>query len=217
VLSTTEVRAKLNTVGATDENEIARGAQETKRILIETVGVNPTDTVLEIGAGIGRVGDVIAPLCREWIGADVSENMLRHVRHRIGHLPNVRTVLLNGYDLSPIPSESVDLVYCTIVFMHLTEWERFGYIREGIRVLRPGGRMMVDSFNLLSDPGWALFERMRVYHPTKRPPQISTASTPQEIGTYFARAGFAAVQQRARMEWLTTYGRKPSAAAGVHR
>jgi hypothetical protein len=101
--------------------------------------------------------------------------------------------------------------------MHLAEWERFGYIREGIRVLRPGGRMLVDCFNLLSDLGWALFERMRLYHPTRRPPQISTASTPQEIGTYFERAGFAAVQQRTRAEWLTTYGRKPAATAGVHR
>jgi len=208
-LSTSEEKAKLNAFGSTDENELGKAAQLTKRILVETVGINPEDTVLEIGAGVGRVGEVLAPLCREWIGADVSENMLRHAHHRIGHLGNVRTIVLNGYDLSPVPSESIDLVYCTVVFMHLTEWERFGYVREGIRVLRPGGRMLVDSFNLLSDEGWTLSERMTGYHPTNRPPHISTTSTPQEIETYLKRAGFADVQQQARGIWLITYGRKP--------
>jgi len=210
-LSTTEDMAKLNVLGCSDEHEFGRTAQLTKQALLDTVGVNRDDTVLEIGAGVGRVGEVLAPLCREWIGADVSENMLGHIARRIGYLPNVRTVLLSGFDLAPIASETVDLVYCTVVFMHLTEWERFGYIREGLRVLRPGGRMLVDSFNLLSEPGWALFERMTLYHPADRPPQISTVSTPQEIETYFRRAGFAEVCQRAADMWTITYGRKPAA------
>jgi ubiquinone/menaquinone biosynthesis C-methylase UbiE len=211
-LSTSEEMAKLNALGCTDESEFGRTAQLTSRMLLDTVGVNPGDTVLEIGAGVGRVGEVLAPLCREWIGADVSENMLRHIGQRIGHLPNIRTVLLSGYDLAPIPSESVDLVYCTVVFMHLTEWERYGYIREGLRVLRAGGRMLADSFNLLSEQGWALFERMTLYHPADRPPQISAASTPQEIETYFHRAGFVEVRQRTADMWIVTYGRKPAAA-----
>src|SRR6185295_2311880 len=101
------------------------------------------------------------------------------------------------------------LVYCTVVFMHLSEWERFAYVREGMRVLRPQGRMLVDSFNLLSNEGWVLFERMLSYAPANRPPQISTASTPQEIEAYFKRAGFIDVQQQVDEIWLITHGRKP--------
>jgi ubiquinone/menaquinone biosynthesis C-methylase UbiE len=208
-LSTTEEMAKVNVLGVSDESEFGRTAELTKRMLLDTVGVRTDDTVLEIGAGVGRVGEVLAPLCREWIGTDVSRHMLQHMQQRLGHRPNIRTVLLSGYDLEPIPSDSVDLVYCTVVFMHLAEWERFRYIREGLRVLRPGGRMLVDNFNLLSDEGWDLFVRMTGYHPTQRPPQISATSTPQEIETYFRRAGFTDVRQQSISMWIVTYGRKP--------
>jgi ubiquinone/menaquinone biosynthesis C-methylase UbiE len=213
-LSTTEEMAKLNVIGCTDEAEFSRAGQRTRAILVDTVGVRPEDTILEIGSGVGRVGEVLAPICKQWIGADVSANMLGHVAKRIGHLDNVRTVQLNGYDLGPIPSESVDLVYCTVVFMHLAEWERYRYIVEGIRVLRPGGRMLVDSFNLLSPEGWALFHQLTGYPPTERPPQISTMSTPQEIQTYFTQAGFVDVRQRTSDIWLITYGSKAPRSRG---
>jgi ubiquinone/menaquinone biosynthesis C-methylase UbiE len=207
-LSTTEEAAKLNVLGCTDEAEFGRAARRTKDLLLETVGIHRDDTVLEIGAGVGRVGEVLAPLCKEWVGADVSANMLRHIARRLGHLKNARTVRLNGYDLAPIASESVDLVYCTVVFMHLTEWERYRYIQEGMRVLRPGGRMLVDNFNLLSEDGWAVFHQMTGYHPANRPPQVSSTSTPQELETYFTRMGFLDVRQEMRDIWLITYGRK---------
>jgi ubiquinone/menaquinone biosynthesis C-methylase UbiE len=64
---------------------------------METVGIKPTDVVLEIGCGIGRVGRVLAPICREWIGADVSENMINHLRQRLKEFKNVRTVVLGDY------------------------------------------------------------------------------------------------------------------------
>jgi ubiquinone/menaquinone biosynthesis C-methylase UbiE len=210
--ASTESGALLAVTGYTDEELFAKTGEETKERLIEFVGVSSEDVVLEIGAGVGRVGNALAPLCKEWIGADVSENMLSHLRRRLGQSGNVRTVVLNGYDLSPIPSCSIDLVYCTVVFMHLEEWERFGYIREGMRVLKPGGRMLVDNINLLSNSGWKFFlDHMEQYPPSMRPPNISKASTPQELETYFRRAGFENIQQRTIDLWLITYGLRPVA------
>lgn len=145
-------------------------------MLQKLVGISPDDVVLEIGAGVGRVGAALAPICKEWIGADVSENMLSHIERRLGEFKNVRTVATNGFDLSEIPSESIDVVYCTIVFMHLEEWERFSYIKEGFRVLKPGGRMLVDNVDLTSDKGWIFFESVCAIPPQERPPQISKTS-----------------------------------------
>jgi ubiquinone/menaquinone biosynthesis C-methylase UbiE len=137
--------------------------------------------------------------------------MLAHLRRRLSGFSNVRTVALDGFSLDPIPSASVDLVYCTVVFMHLDEWERYGYIREGLRVLKPGGRMFVDNINLLSDEGWAVFLRHKEqFHPRARPPSISKTSTPQELDTYFRRAGFANVRQKEAGVWIITYGIKPA-------
>ncbi len=201
--------AMLHVAGYADESEFNRVGEFARDLLLECVGVRPEDVVLEIGAGIGRVGRFLAPLCKEWIGTDVSENMLAHLRRRLADLRNVRTVALNGYDLGPIPDGSVDLVYCTVVFMHLDEWERFNYVREGFRVLKPGGRMLVDNTNLLSEEGWAFFlKAMELYHPLARPASISKSSTPQELEAYFRRAGFQNVRQKLGGMWITTFGRK---------
>jgi hypothetical protein len=103
------------------------------------------------------------------------------------------------------------MVYCTVVFMHLDEWERFSYVREGFRVLRPGGRMLVDNINLVSDEGWARLCRIiEEIDPRERPEWIGTSSTPQELETYFRRAGFESIGQRSENIWVFTYGIKPA-------
>src|SRR5437870_966785 len=111
-VSRSEDAAKISVAGYTDEAEFKKTGEQTRNLLQQCVGVNSTDTILEIGCGVGRVGLALAPHCKEWIGADVSENMLGHVRKRLGAFRNVRTVPLSGYDLTPIESGSIDLVYC---------------------------------------------------------------------------------------------------------
>ena len=54
-------------------------------------------------------------------------------------------------------------------FMHITDWDRYGYILEAMRVLRPRGRMYVDNLNLLTDEGWAAFEQSRAVPTGARP------------------------------------------------
>ncbi|MGA9215136.1 MAG: class I SAM-dependent methyltransferase [Methylocella sp.] len=208
-MSGSEDDAKLAVSGFSDEELYRLHGDATKNMLQQLVGISPDDVVLEIGAGVGRVGAALAPICKEWIGADVSENMLSHIKRRLVEFKNVRTVATNGFDLSEIPSESIDVVYCTVVFMHLEEWERFSYIKEGFRVLKPGGRMLVDNVDLTSDKGWIFFEEVCAIPPQERPPQISKTSTPQELETYFRRAGYDNIAQSHADLWVMTYGKKP--------
>jgi ubiquinone/menaquinone biosynthesis C-methylase UbiE len=207
-LSVTEEMAKLAVSGFVEEEKYFATAEETRRSLESSVGLKAQDVVLEIGCGVGRVGMVLAPSCKRWIGCDVSSNMLKHAARRLSQHKNVSLVEVSGFDLRPIPDGSVDMVYCTVVFMHLDEWDRFNYVLEAYRVLRPGGRVFIDNFNLCSDEGWRVFEKHLAIPPNERPPHMSKSSTPQEIEVYLSRAGFHFITVEQAGTWVRGWGIK---------
>jgi Methylase involved in ubiquinone/menaquinone biosynthesis len=212
-LSTTPDQAKLHVIGVTEEAALQSTGEQTLGFLQESVDIRKDDVVLEIGCGIGRVGRMVAPLCRKWIGCDVTSNMLSLTAERLQDLPNVELKEISGYDLRGVADASVDVVYCTVVFMHLETWDRYNYILEAFRVLRPNGRIYVDNINLCSDGGWKVFEVHRAMSSTNRPPHMTQNSTPQEIETYLKRAGFSDVQIRTNDDWIRASGIKPESLA----
>jgi ubiquinone/menaquinone biosynthesis C-methylase UbiE len=120
-------------------------------------------------------------------------------------------VEVSGSDLAPIADASADVVYCTVVFMHLEEWDRYNYVLEARRVLRPGGRLYVDNFSIATDVGWQVFENHRLaFAPGERPPHVSVSSTSEELKVYLERAGFEGVQTRIRDEYAQAWGSKPA-------
>jgi SAM-dependent methyltransferase len=210
-LSGSKEDAYLVVSGYTDEDKFHADAVDTLDILRDTVGVRPQDTFLEIGCGVGRVGRVLSPFVHQWIGCDVSANMLRLAGRRLIGLPNIRFQEISGYDLRPIADDSIDVVYTTVVFMHLEEWDRYNYVREAMRVLKPGGRFYCDNVDLASPVGWKVFEESLGFKPGERPAQISKASTQPEIETYLKRAGFEEARVAGRLDfWVYGWGRKPS-------
>ena len=193
-LSSTSDQAKIHVIGSTDEDAFSATGAQTLTFLQETVGVGHEDIVLEIGCGVGRVGRFVAPLCQRWIGCDVSPNMVKLAADRLRDLANIELHEISGFNLDGIADDSVDVVYCTVVFMHLESWDRYNYVLEAMRVLRRGGRIYIDNVNLCSEAGWHVFENHRTaYAPELRPPHITQCSTPQEIETYLVRAGFGQV------------------------
>jgi len=210
-ISQTEAAARVAVSGTADDDEWARSGEATAGDVRTLAAITADDDVLEIGCGAGRVGRFLAPACRHWTGGDVSPNMLHFAATSLADLPNVSMVPLNGYDLAGVADRSLDVVYCTGVFMHLDEWERFRYVVEARRVLRPGGRVYVDNFNLLEPEGWALFMEHFRMDPSKRPANVSRHSTPAELEAYVTNAGFTDVRVRTGGLWVTVVGRAPAA------
>ncbi len=208
-LSTNKEDAYMVVSGYTDEEKFHADAEDTLEILRATTGIKPDDVFLEIGCGVARVGRVLAPFVREWIGCDVSPNMVKLAGRRLIGLPNVRLQEISGYDLKPIPDASVDVVYCTVVFMHLEEWDRYTYVLEAMRVLKPGGRFYCDNADIASEEGWAMFEASRKFPPGSRPPYISKCSSVPEITAFLNRAGFIDVKVATRPMWVYGCGVKP--------
>jgi ubiquinone/menaquinone biosynthesis C-methylase UbiE len=166
-----------------DEEQFQASALTTVAVLKAKLGIKSSDTVLEIGCGVGRIGRELAPLCRKWIGTDISGNMLRYCRSRLESCDNVTLVQLGGVGLAEIPTESADVVYCTVVFMHLYEWDRYRYVQEAFRVLRQGGRCYFDNIDVTTTLGWKVFLE-------QRPGFLPMTSTADELRTYAVRAGF---------------------------
>lgn len=202
--------ASLAVAGHTDEATLELTARGTIDILRSTVGLSPDDVILEIGCGIARVGLPLSRECLHWFGADIASGMLRHAAARLRERPNTTLVELSTVGLQEFPADSFDLVYCTIVFMHLLEWDRYRYVEEAFRVLRPGGRCYFDNFPLDTETGWKIFMESYSYPVDRRPAHISMSSSREELGAYLSRAGFADIRlHNLPNELIAVSGRKP--------
>lgn len=208
-VSETLSRARMSVAFTEDERELDRSGAATTQFLLDNVGIGPDDAVLEIGCGVGRVGKHLAPRCRRWIGADVSPNMVRFTAENLRGSGNAEFVELSGYDLKPIASETLDVVYCTVVFPHLSQWDRYSYVEDAFRVLRSGGKLYVDNINLCSESGWRIFQEHRRIPPLERKPEMGECSTPEELIEYLRRAGFESIQSKPGDELIAVWGRKP--------
>jgi ubiquinone/menaquinone biosynthesis C-methylase UbiE len=210
-LSQTPEDAFLYVGGTRDEAELDATAVHAVNVIRATVGIEPTDEMVEIGCGVGRVGKGLSALVKDWIGCDASGSMVEHANRRLGDYPNARAIEVSGHDLKPLPDASADVVYSTVVFMHLDEWDRYRYVQEAFRVLRPGGRFWCDNISLTTENGWKYFEQhCTAFEPMARPTHIAKCSTPQELTAYLQRAGFTSVQTRERDLWVDAWGVKPA-------
>jgi SAM-dependent methyltransferase len=98
----------------------------------------PGKVALEIGCGIGRMARWMAADFREYIGVDVSPEMIR--RATLYAIPRATFRAVSGADLRGIPAGSVDFVFSFAVFQHVPDKAAiFNYFAETARVLRHGG------------------------------------------------------------------------------
>jgi SAM-dependent methyltransferase len=105
-------------------------------------------TVLEVGCGEGYGTAVLARSARHIVGIDYDALTASHAA---ATYPQARFVRANLAAL-PVPSESVDLVVTLQVIEHV--WNHGEFVRECLRVLRPGGLLLVTTPNRLTfSPG----------------------------------------------------------------
>jgi ubiquinone/menaquinone biosynthesis C-methylase UbiE len=106
------------------------------------------ESAVDIGSGLGRISAALAKHFDHVVGLDVSEEMVRKAREHVND-PGVEFMVSDGVGLQPVEDDSVDLVTSFTVLQHLPESELvLGYLREGARVLRPGGVLAVQWNNM---------------------------------------------------------------------
>jgi SAM-dependent methyltransferase len=116
--------------------------------------LGPTRNVLDLGCGIGRLVEALAPEVGSVVGVDISPEMARHAQARCGRFTNVMITRSCGRDLAAFADASFDLVLAADVFPYIHEaggelvWRNAA---EAARVLIPGGTLVVLNFSYRGD------------------------------------------------------------------
>ncbi len=107
---------------------------------------------LDLGCGMGRFAEALAPHLRSVLGLDLSAGMIDEARRRSRHA-NVRFAVGTGRDLAGVANASVDLVLAADVFPYLVEAGLAeAHVAEMARVLRPGGAAALLNYSYRGDP-----------------------------------------------------------------
>ena len=159
---------RLQFVGAGDFIEIG---DEFLGHLVELAGLEPRSDVLDVGCGIGRIARPLAGFLASgrYAGFDVDPRGIAWCRERYPadrfrfDLVDLRNARYNPDGrLSPLEfrfpydDDAFDVAVMTSVLTHLQAAECEHYLRETMRVLRPGGRLLATFFLLDDDSREAL-------------------------------------------------------------
>jgi SAM-dependent methyltransferase len=126
-----------------------------ERLLFETY-IKPGMTILDLGVGGGRTTSWLASIASRYVGIDYSEAMVQQCRSRFPHL---EFLLADASDLSVFPSASFDaavMAFNGIDYIAPDE-ARARFLKECLRVLRPGGVFIFSSHNpraIFVRPSW---------------------------------------------------------------
>jgi cyclopropane fatty-acyl-phospholipid synthase-like methyltransferase len=134
----------------------------------ELGGLRPSDRVLDIGCGIGRMALPLTDYLDggSYAGFDVGREMVRWCRRRISSRWSdfeftwapVYNAKYNPFgDVSavefrfPYEDDDFDFAFATSLFTHLGRAETRHYLAETARVLRPGGACLLTFFLLTEE------------------------------------------------------------------
>ncbi|MBV0891989.1 methyltransferase domain-containing protein [Paracoccus sp. Z118] len=149
----------INFAGGGNFREI--GEQQVD-LLVSRARLSAEDRVMDVGCGIGRLA---LPLARrfpslDYSGFDIVRYGVSWTRKTLREKPNfklthvdIRNSFYNPFGrvpaeqfVFPQTSDSLDLVFATSVFTHLTEASARNYLKEIGRCLSQGGRVYLTAF-----------------------------------------------------------------------
>ena len=139
------------------------------RDLAAAAGLQPNVSILDIGAGTGRVTIALANIGCRVIAIDPAQPMLQALRSKAAGLP-VNAIAGEGAQL-PFRESQFDAVVLARVLYVMPDWREV--LRDVVRVLKPEGRLLHEWGNGSADEEWvqirekarALFEQAGVLNP----------------------------------------------------
>lgn len=100
--------------------------------------------VLEAGCGEGYGANLLSETAQSVAALDYDEPTVRHVARRYPLVNSLRGNLAH----LPLRAGSIDVVVSSQVIEHL--WDQEGFLAECLRVLRPGGTLLITTPNRIT-------------------------------------------------------------------
>ena len=102
--------------------------------------LNKEKSVLEIGVGTGRLAVRVAPLCGQFCGIDISPKTIERAKKNLTEKTNVK--LLCGDFLTLNLSQSFDVIYSSLTFMHIEDKQKA--INKVANLLNDDGKFVLS-------------------------------------------------------------------------
>lgn len=140
---------------AQTEEEFNRHTLRDISFIKEKLNILPTETVLDYGAGIGRLCKGLANSCKYITGLDVSNSMITHSKAYLEGIKNASVQLCStlGESYTLLMGYSYDKIFSFIAMQHVNKYKVF-YILQNLKCyLAPGGKGLFQFPDLLKSQG----------------------------------------------------------------
>lgn len=131
-------------------NKIAKEFSETRNQLWPEINsfsdyIKKNQKILDLGCGNGRLIELIDNYQVDYLGVDYSKELIKEARKK--H-PNYSFKIADAVNL-PFNKNDFDLIFSIAVIHHIpTKTLRIKMVREINRVLKPGGKIIISTWNL---------------------------------------------------------------------
>ncbi len=112
------------------------------------------NSVLEIGPGAGRWSEIILPLASNLTLVDIAPLCINMCKEKFGSGEKISYLVNNGSDLNDVPDNSIERIWSWAVFVHLESNVADTYLKEFFRVMKPGGKALLQHSKYGVNIGW---------------------------------------------------------------
>lgn len=165
-------RFKRDTWNATDYDSWFKPARGQvidtleKTALQKALGGKKYDRALDVGIGNGRLLPIYASHAAHITGMDISSEQLDQASQAARKLGiSFDTLLCKEASSIEIADDSYDLIICSRVLQHVFNWRES--VAEFARILKPGGDLVLLTYNRCSIYGLKKYYQHKFKNPTK--------------------------------------------------
>ncbi|MFH0859781.1 MAG: class I SAM-dependent methyltransferase [Candidatus Altiarchaeota archaeon] len=134
--------------GYTKEQFEESGKSTVDNILLTVMPKNAI--ILDVGCGIGRIDSYLASYCKQLHCVDISDEMITIARDRLKKFQNVFVYRADARELE-FSDNTFDFIFSFLVVQHMNKEDSFVALTEIFRVLKKGGKALIQFPNLLSE------------------------------------------------------------------